>query len=281
MAEPGNRMAQNERFHSWLKQARIMPRVAVIAGSGMSGIADGMDIAARAPRSELLDVSAVAVAGHAGEVLAGRMSGVDCVFFLGRFHLYQGLSAWDTVAPVRALWQTSVQTLIVLNAAGGLNPDFAVGDIMMIDDHINLPGMAGRSPLIPPPTDTVSFIPMRHAYSPDLRNALTCAAAEASVAVRHGVYVMVAGPTFETDAELAMLRQLGADAVGMSTVPEVVMACAMGLDVAGFSVVTNRAVPGEQSLPSHEEVLRASAGALDRLSRLLAAYCAGIRRDQS
>jgi purine-nucleoside phosphorylase len=276
VTQPGDSIVPNERFRSWLATVQVAPRIAIIAGSGMAGIADGMDIVARAPMSELLDVTAATVAGHAGEVLVGRLSDAPCLCFLGRFHLYQGLSLWDTVAPVRALAQTSVKTLIVLNAAGGLNPDYAVGDIMMIDDHINLPGIAGLSPLIPPRTDAVTFVPMRHAYSPEVRNAFARAATRASITVRHGVYVMVAGPSYETDAELAMLRQFGADAVGMSTVPEVVMARAMGLDVAGFSVITNRAVPGEQTVPSHDEVLSASAGAIDRLGRLLGEFFAGV-----
>lgn len=242
----------------------------------MSGIVGPAEVLARVPLGDLLDVSAPSVAGHAGEVVLAAFNGAPCLLFLGRLHFYQGLSAWETVATVRSLAGTSVEALIVINAAGGLNPAFQVGDIMLISDHINLPGMAGNSPLIPPPDDKVSFFPMRGAYDVELRGRLLEAASGIGTELRQGVYVMVAGPNYETDAELALLRALGADAVGMSTVHEVVMARRLGLRVAGLSVITNRAIPGEAAMPSHDEVLRASDQAVDTLAGILAVIAPGI-----
>jgi purine-nucleoside phosphorylase len=265
------------RLSGWLSRQSVAPRVAIIAGSGMSEITRDAEVLARVPFADLLGMSVPTVAGHPVEVVLATVSGVPCVFILGRLHLYQGLSAWETVATVRSLAGSAVKTLVVLNAAGGLNPSFQVGDLMLITDHINFPGLAGISPFIPPPAGGISFLPMRGAYDAELQDLFISAAAGAGVGLHRGVYAMVAGPNYETDAELAMLWTLGADAVGMSTVHEVLMARWQGLRVAGLSVITNRAIPGETAVPSHDEVLRAGALAIDSLSRLLALFLRGMR----
>ena len=209
------------------------------------------------------------VAGYAGEICAGDISGVPSLLFRGRFHLYQGLSAWASVATARALAGTSVRALVVLNAAGGLDPDFQVGDIMLMTDRIYMPGFSGVSPFIPPPLGGVRFVSMRGAYCPALRDVMLSAAAEVDVDLKQGVYGLVAGPVYESDAESRMRRFAVSDAVGMSTVHEVLMARSLGLDIAGLSLITNRAIPGETTEPSHEEVLRVSGTAIGSLAVLL------------
>ncbi len=248
----------------------MRPAVALIAGSGLGGLAERIEVVRRDSMDEVLGVSAPAVGGQARELLVGSWAGVPVLVFLGRYHLYQGLPAAEVAAPVRALHGSGARVLVVTNAAGGLDQRLQPGDLMLINDHLFLPGLAGQSPLIPPRMPgPVEFVSMRDAYDPQLRELTRRAAAELGISLYEGVYAMVAGPSFETAAELRMLRLLGAHAVGMSTAPEVVMARAVGLRVLGLSVITNRAVPEEATVPSHEEVLEAGKRASPLLARLI------------
>lgn len=256
-------------LNALLVASGLSPRVALVIGSGLAPVVAELDVAARAAMDDLFRVQVPAVPGHAREVVVGRFAGVPILVYLGRYHLYQGLTAADVAAPIRALQGTPVRRLVLTNAAGGLDPGFQVGDLMLIRDHLNLPGLAGQSPLIPPRGAEVDFIPMRDAYSPELRELAQEAARAVGVSLREGVYAMVAGPSYETAAELRFLRAAGADAVGMSTVPEVVMARAIGLDVLALSTITNRAVADEPATPSHEEVVREGARAAERLAAVL------------
>lgn len=255
---------------SMIRASTLEPRVALVLGSGLGDVAARIDVAARANLDDVLGLRVPAVAGHAREVIVGRLGPQPIVALVGRYHLYQGLTASEVAAPIRALAGTSIRTVVLTNAAGGINSDFRVGDLMLIRDHINLPGLAGHSPLVPPlDGGAVSFVPMRDAYSAALRELAMRAGHDAGLPVRDGVYAMVAGPSYETAAELCMLRALGADAVGMSTVPEVVMARAIGLDVLAISLITNRAVPEEDAVPSHDEVLREGQRGAQALARLI------------
>ncbi|MDI3341092.1 MAG: purine-nucleoside phosphorylase [Sphaerobacter sp.] len=255
---------------AWLAASGLAPRTALVLGSGLAPVVAALEVVARAPMDDLFGVHVRAVAGHAREVVVGYYAGVPVLAYCGRYHLYQGLTAAEVAAPIRALQGTPVRQVVLTNAAGGLNPDFAVGDLMLLRDHLSLPGFAGQSPLIPPRGPAVDFVSMREAYSPALRAQAHRAAAAAGLTLREGVYVMVAGPSYETAAELRFLRAVGGDAVGMSTVPEVVMARALGLDVLAISTITNRAVADEPAAPTHEEVLRAGQRAAARLAALLA-----------
>lgn len=246
------------------------PRVAVIAGSGLADLAAEVEAPVRIEVTEVPGWPVPTVQGHGRELWVGRLGGQVVAVQTGRVHLYEGYSPAQVVFNVRVYGLLGVQVLIVTNAAGGLNPEFRVGDLMLIADHINLPGLAGFNPLRGPdvPEWGPRFPGMVDAYSPRLRALARQAAAEAGFLVREGVYAMVGGPSYETPAEVRMLRALGADAVGMSTAPEVVAARQMGLEVLGIAGITN--VWGEAAGgPTHAEVLLAGAAILPRLKALV------------
>lgn len=244
-----------------LERTPHRPRVGIIAGSGLGGLGDGLESAQVFPYGDIPQFPQSTVAGHAGRLVLGRLSNVPVVVMQGRFHFYEGHSMHRVTLPVRVMATMGIETLIVTNAAGGINPAFNVGDIMCISDHIFIPGMAGHHPLIGPNDDRLGprFPDLSNAYSPTLRRLAHEVAAEQGIDLRDGVYVMVSGPSYETPAELRFLRAIGADAVGMSTVPEVVVARHQGVKVLGFSLITNKVItePRESDEPMelHEEVV--------------------------
>ncbi len=277
MSGRGSQQEAARRLAPLLAEAGVQPAVAVIAGSGLGALAERVEVVRREAMDEVLGVAAPPVGGHARELLLGRWAGVPVLLFLGRYHLYQGLSAAEVATPVAALAGSGVRALVVTNAVGGIDERLQPGDLMLITDHLFLPGLAGQSPLIPPPSQTgIEFVSMRDAYDLELRALARKAAGELGLPLKEGVYAMVAGPSYETTAELRMLRLLGAQAVGMSTAPEVVMARALGLRVLGISVITNRAVPEEATPPSHEEVLEAGKRAAPLLARLIEQLLPGL-----
>jgi purine-nucleoside phosphorylase len=245
------------------------PRVALVLGSGFGGLAEAVENVRQVPYAEIegFPRPAAGIAGHAGTLMLGEVSGVSVVVFSGRVHRYQGVSALDAAYPARLASALGCDTLVVTNAAGGVNPELRVGDVVLLSDQMNL---TGDSPLVgwPGPPGGVPFVPMRDAYDPQLRALAREVAAEKNVELVDGVYAGLLGPAFETPAEVRYLRTVGADVVGMSTVPEVIAARALGLRVLGFSLVTNAAA-GEGL--SHEEVLEAGQRAQEALSGLLAA----------
>ncbi len=252
-----------------LEAAEERPRVALVLGSGLAGLADAAEDAVAIPYGELEGFPHVgSVAGHAGRLVVGKLGGVPVMLFQGRAHQYQGVSALDAAYPARLAAAVACEVLVVTNASGGLAEGLAVGDLILISDHINL---MGTNPLIgwPGPEGGVPFIPMRDAYDPGLRTLMHDVALEQGVALRDGVYVGLLGPSYETPAEVAMLRGLGADAVGMSTVPETIVARALGLRVLGMSLVTNVAAGFGLS---HQEVLEAGAAAAAQLQRLMIGF---------
>jgi purine-nucleoside phosphorylase len=237
------------------------PRVLLTLGSGLGGLADDVDAVGVHPFGDL-GLPTSTVPGHAGRLLAGHLDGVPVLVQQGRVHLYEGHTPADVVACLRAAADAGVEVFAVTNAAGGLAPEFEAGDLMLITDHLNL---TGATPLEGP-----SFVDLMDAYDSGLAEAARQAAADASERLVEGVYAGLRGPAYETPAEIRMLRSFGADAVGMSTVLEVIAARELGLRVVGFSLITNVHRPGGTPT-DHEEVLAAADAAGPRLARILRA----------
>ena len=256
------------------RDARV-PAVALILGSGLGALADEIDAAVRVPFAEIPGFPQAAVQGHAGQLVIGEMEGVTCAALQGRFHMYEGHDATAVALPARMLLTLGARALIVTNAAGGINRSFTAGDLMLIEDHINL---TARSPLTGPVLDGETRFPdMTQAYDAGLRAIAERVAAGQSLRLVHGVYAAVPGPSYETPAEIRMLERLGADAIGMSTVPEVIVARARDVPVLGISLITNLAAGLSASPLSHEEVVAAGTEARDRFVGLIR----GVLRDMS
>ena len=231
----------------------VAPACAIVLGSGLGGLADELEDPRRVPFAEVPGFPAATVVGHAGALLAGRLGGREVLALAGRFHLYEGHPAQLAGFPVRVLHALGAPTLFVSNAAGGVRRTFQAGDLMVIADHLNL---MFRNPLVGPlqPGD-VRFPDMSDPYDGALRRTLREAARAVGVPVQEGVYAGLLGPTYETPAEVRMLERLGADATGMSTVPEVIVARAIGMRVAGVSCITNLACGLSPEMLSHDDVL--------------------------
>lgn len=247
--------------------------LAVIAGSGLGGLSARLDSAVRIPYGDIPDWPRSTVAGHDGELVLGTLGGARVGMACGRVHLYEGYAPADLAFAVRLLATLGARVLVATNAAGGLDPAMEPGDLMVLNDHLFLPGLAGASPLVGANSDANRFPMMLGAYDRELRAAFLAAAAEQGLTAREGVYAMVAGPSFETPAEARMLRTLGADAVGMSTVPEVVAARQLGLRVLAVSVIANRVAVSEPlgAIPAslHEEVQAVGAKVAHQLGAAL------------
>lgn len=236
--------------------------LAIILGSGLGSLVENIPLEAQLDYARFPDLPTPVVSGHAGRFLLGTLNGVRIIYAQGRVHLYEGHSPRAVTAIVRMLAACGIKRLILTNAAGTANPDFHPGSWMMIADQLNL---TGTSPLLGMP----QFIDMTEAYSPTWRARFAQAGAAARLPLHDGVYVGLLGPQYETPAEVRMLRQLGADAIGMSTVLETIQARALGLEVAGFSCLTNWAAGMSAQTLSHEEVLATSQAAAKDFSRLL------------
>lgn len=264
-------------------QARtaLRPSIGLILGSGLGPLADEVQEAARIPYPEIPHFVRPTVEGHEGELVLGFLEGHPVCIMRGRFHYYEGYTMQQVTFPVRVMYALGARTLLVTNAAGGLNPAFRPGDLMCIRDHINLVGMTGLNPLIGPNDDTLGprFPDMSCAYDPALRQLAREVAQAAGIPLHEGVYICLSGPTYETPADLRFLRLIGADAVGMSTVPEVIVARHMGMAVLGVSGISNVALGTEGPREtSHEEVLAAAALLVPRLSTLIRGVLARLPR---
>jgi purine-nucleoside phosphorylase len=235
-------------------RATIRPQVAVILGSGLGAFADELSDATTIPYSEIPGFPQSTAIGHAGKLILGRVSGVPTAVMAGRFHLYEGYTAQQAALGVRVLRALGAKSLIVTNAAGGIGVHLLEGCLVLISDHINL---QGANPLIGPNDDSLGprFPDMTEAYSLRYREIAQAAAAELGISLREGVYAALPGPSYETPAEIRYLRTIGADLVGMSTVPEVIAANHMGMQVLGISCVTNLAAGMSGKKLHHEEVL--------------------------
>lgn len=243
------------------------PAATMVLGSGLGGLADEIQDPVRIPYEEIPGFPRSTVAGHAGALVAGIWEGVEVAALQGRVHLYEGWDPSAVVLPVRALAALGAGVLLVTNAAGGVRPGLRPGDLMLIADHINL---TGRNPLTGAvrPGET-RFPDMSEPYDAAFRRAAEAVALERRIPVDQGVYAAVLGPSYETPAEIRMLARLGADAVGMSTVPEVIVARALGMRVLGISCITNLAAGLGNEPLSHAEVMEVGARARDRLADLV------------
>ena len=252
----------------------IIPEVAIILGSGLGGLIHDVSDHVEIPYGDIPGLTGVSVAGHAGKLVVGRLSGKVVAVFAGRFHTYEGHPLQLTAFPVRIAHALGAHALFVSNAAGGVNTSFAAGDLMIIEDQLNL---TFASPLTgtAEPGD-VRFPDMSNAYDPELRACLHATGDRLGVTLRDGVYAMLPGPAYETPAEVRMLRTLGADAVGMSTVPEVTMARMLGMRVAGISCITNLAAGIQQTPLDHKEVLETTARVTEQFQALVRGFVAEL-----
>lgn len=279
-AQPFSRTQIQEAASAIRARSKISPRALIVTGSGLAALADALETEASLPYAEIPFFPVSTVQGHPGRLVLGRVASQPVAVMCGRVHFYEGYTMQHLTFPIRVLHALGAETLIVTNAAGGLNPAFRQGDIMLITDHINLVGMAGFNPLRGPndPELGPRFPIMAGAYDAELRRLAHEVAQDLGFELREGVYIMVAGPTFETPADLRFLRAIGADAVGMSTVPEVSVARHAGMRVLGLSHISNVADPdvAEKTAPKtqpgesvHQEVLDAGQAAVPRMIALI------------
>ena len=254
-------------------RSRHRPRVGLVLGSGLGGLADSLEQRDVISSDRLPGWPHSTVEGHSGNLVLGLLEGRTVVAQQGRVHFYEGYTPQQITFPVRVMIRLGIEILILTNAAGGLRQDWQTGDLMLLNDHINMPGMAGANPLTGPNDESFGprFPGMAQAYDRELRRHALRVAGEAGIALHEGVYVCVSGPNFETPAEIRMLRVMGADAVGMSTAHEVVVARHAGVRVMACSGITNVAIDEVNTdlEASHEEVLEAGATLVPRLTTLL------------
>ena len=253
----------------------LNPKIAIVLGSGLGGITSKIDVVEEIPYKEIPNFPVSTVHGHKGTMIFGKLNGVEVLVFNGRFHYYEGYPMDVVTYPQRILPGLGVKTVILSNAAGGMNPTFKVGDIMLIRDHINL---FGNNPLIGPNDDELGprFPNMSEVYSHRLLKLANQTGENLNIHLQEGVYLGVTGPCFETPSEYKMFHIMGADAVGMSTVPEAIMARYLGLEVFALSVITDLGVVGKVMEASHEEVLVAAAQAGPRVVDLIYNMMPGI-----
>jgi purine-nucleoside phosphorylase len=246
----------------------VAATTAAILGTGLGELADEVAAATTIPYGEIPGFQRSTALAHVGRLVCGQFAGRPVIMLQGRCHLYEGYPLADLTLPVRVLAALGVKTLVVTNAAGGLNPDFTIGDVMLIDDHINLLWFGGTFPLDPAGLGRITR-PQTRLYDRELAAAAVCSARQHGFSLQRGVYVAVTGPSYETRAEYRAFRRLGADCVGMSTVPEVLTAAALGLRVLGLSTVTNVACPDAPKITSAEEVVEVAQVARPRVRAIL------------
>ncbi len=247
------------------------PRVAIILGSGLNALAEAVLNPVIIPFGDLPHWPVSTVEGHVGRLVIGELEGQTVFVMQGRIHFYEGYTMAQVTLPIRVMQRLGIEVLIVTNAAGGVNPDYSPGDVMMITDHLNLIGMFGANPLYGPNLDEFGprFPDMSQAYDRELHERVRRVAAEKGIDLHEGVYVCLSGPSFETPADLRFLKMAGADAVGMSTVPEVTVARHGGMRVLGFSGISNKANLDGSTVTSHEEVLEAGKVIAPKLEALM------------
>lgn len=271
-----NQRLDADQLHQPLKEAAEFirgrlsgkPEIGLILGSGLGVLADLIEQPLTIPYGEIPHFPVSTVAGHAGELVIGTIAGRQVIMMKGRFHLYEGYEEAQVTFPVRVMKLLGIEKLIVTNAAGGVNRSFQPGDLMMITDHINL---MGRSPLVGPNLDEFGprFPDMTEAYSRALRKVLKDTADELGIQLQEGVYAAMLGPAYETPAEIRMLQTIGADAVGMSTVPEVIVARHAGIEVLGISCITNMAAGLLDQPLRHDEVVETAERVKEQFLKLV------------
>ena len=249
------------------------PTIGLVLGSGLSSLADAIQSPDVIPTTDIPHWPASTAPGHTGRLIIGELEGKSVLVLQGRVHFYEGYSQAEITFPVRVMRALGIKNLILTNAAGGMNPNFTPGDLMLIDDHLNMPAMAGNNPLRGPNDPDIGprFPDMIEPYSIALRALAKEAAQELNITLQEGVYAYVAGPSYETRAELNFLRMAGGDAVGMSTAPSAVVARHAGIPVLGISTITNMAVsnPAPGTELSHAEVLEVGNQVIPKLTALI------------
>lgn len=261
--------------HIQSKIGNYAPKIGIILGSGLGGVAEAIENPVIIPYEEIPNFPRSTVTGHAGRLVVGKINGVDVLCMQGRVHFYEGHTPSSLAQIIRAYKKLGIETLILTNASGSLNIDMPPGSLMMISDHINL---SGFNPLIGPNDDDFGprFPDMTYAYDMDLRKTLVAAAEAEQVNLRSGVYLMASGPNFETPAEIRMFRMLGADAVGMSTVPETLAGVQCGMKIAGISVITNYGAGMVTHKQTHDETIAQANDAGKKLQRILTRFITEI-----
>lgn len=251
------------------------PKVAIILGSGLGSLADEVTDSVKIPYAGIPNFKVPKVAGHGGQLVVGKLSGVEVLVQQGRWHFYEGYTLDEVVLPVRVYQELGIETVIITNAAGGVNQSFQVADLMLITDHLNL---MGTNPLIGESGKLfgTQFPDMSEVYDKALQNLAKQVAIDQKLDLKTGVYGALTGPSYETPAEIRMLRTLGADAVGMSTVPEAISARHRGLKVLGISCITNMAAGVTNQPLSHEEVKEAADQAMTKFISLIKGIVAKI-----
>ncbi len=246
-------------------------KIGIVLGTGLGALSAEVEAIARLPFAEIPGFAEATVQSHSGELVAGTLAGTHVFVLDGRLHAYEGHSQQELVFPVRLLHGLGCETLVLSNAAGCMNPEFDLGDLMVIEDHINLPGLCGLNPLIGENDESLGprFPDMSAPYDAELIAAAHRAAEKCGIRLRQGVYVMVTGPSLETRAEYRMLRNLGADVVGMSTLPEVLAARHLGMRVVAFSIATDMCIPDELKEANIEQIIATAAAAEPKLTRLV------------
>lgn len=251
------------------------PKIALVLGSGLSDLADSVEEADIIPSSDIPNWPGSTVEGHKGRIVIGKLQGKEVLVLQGRSHFYEGWSMQQITFPVRVMSLLGIEILFVTNAAGGINPQFNVADLMLITDHINIPGMAGHHPLRGPNMSQFGtrFPDMTRAYDWDLQSVARRSAEKSDIELQEGVYCFLAGPSFETPAELRMVKAIGGDAVGMSTAPEVTVANHCGIRVMGISTITNMTNlnPSAEDVTNHEEVMETGKVVVPKLTKLIQA----------
>jgi purine-nucleoside phosphorylase len=253
------------------KQISNRPRIGMILGSGLNSLADSVQQAEIIPYGDLPNWPVSTVHGHAGQLVIGKLEGQPVFVMQGRIHFYEGYSMSQITLPVRVMLRLGLEMMFVTNAAGGVNPDFVPGDVMLITDNLNLIGMMGANPLMGPNIDELGprFPDMSQAYDRELMTIARQVASKENIPLREGVYCALSGPSFEGPADLRFLRMAGADAVGMSTVPEVIVARHGGLRVLGFSGISNKANLDGSTITTHEEVIEAGKIIAPKIEKII------------
>jgi purine-nucleoside phosphorylase len=258
--------------HYVREHAHHQPEVGIVLGSGLSALAEVVEEPDFIPFGEIPNFPVSSVVGHSGRLVIGKLEGRPVLVMQGRVHFYEGYSMSQVTLPIRMMRVLGIRTLILTNAAGGINPAFRPGDVMLLTDHINLIGMAGQNPLRGPNDESFGprFPDMSQPYDRELRERALKVAAEHHLSLQQGVYICLAGPSFESPADVRFLRAIGADAVGMSTVPETVVARHAGLRVLGLSGISN-VLSGKEDGPqtTHEEVLEAGRILVPRMMTII------------
>lgn len=253
------------------EKTKQTPSIAIILGSGLGGLADAVQLADVIPYQEIPHWPISSVVGHKGRLVIGTLEGKCVLVMQGRTHYYEGYPMDQVTFPVRVMQRLGIRNLIVTNAAGAINPKFSPGDVMLITDQINLIGMAGLNPLRGPNLAEFGerFPDMSKPYDPALAEIARKVAKESGIDLKQGVYICLSGPSFESPADLRFLRLIGADAVGMSTVPEVIIARHGNMQVLGFSGISNKANLDGSTVTTHEEVLQAGELIVPKLRTLI------------